>query len=135
MVESIVTVVANPFCQRTKSRAIFYPIVKKPSFLFERWLSFFKLDNFSFFVDNQNKGGVIMREAKVYENNRYKCDVRSAENLDQIYDARREWVNGIYHYDQLLNKSQITELLKDHLVAVEGLEEINEEDLMNLLKD
>ncbi len=76
-----------------------------------------------------------MREAKVYENNQYKCDVRSAENLDQIYDARREWVNGIYHYDQLLNKSQITELLKDHLVAVEGLEEINEEDLMNLLKD
>lgn len=32
-----------------------------------------------------------MREAKVYENNLYNCDVRNAENLEKIYDARREW--------------------------------------------
>lgn len=76
-----------------------------------------------------------MREAKFYENNQYKCDVRSAENLDKIYDTRRDWANGIYHYSQLLSKSAIAELLKDNLVAVEGLEEINEEDLMYKLKD
>lgn len=74
-----------------------------------------------------------MREPKVYENNLYHCDVRGANNLDQIYSARRDWANGIYHYDTVLNKSEISELLNDNLVAVEGLDEINEEDL-NMLK-
>ena len=73
-----------------------------------------------------------MREAKVYENNLYNCDIRSAENLEQIYDARRDWSNGIYNYNQLLNKEKISELLTDNLIAIEGLEEINEEDLINL---
>ena len=74
-----------------------------------------------------------MREPKVYENNLYYCDVRSANNLDQIYNARRDWSNGIYHYDKLLSKNEISELLIHNLVAVEGLDEINEEDL-NMLK-
>ncbi len=73
-----------------------------------------------------------MREAKVYDNNMYKCDIRSAENLEKIYDARREWTNGIYNYNKLLSKNEIAELLNDNLVAVEGLEEINEEDLKNM---
>ncbi len=73
-----------------------------------------------------------MREAKVYENNMYKCDIRSAENLEKIYDARREWTKGIYNYDKLLSKNEIAELLSDNLIAVEGLEEINEEDLKNM---
>lgn len=74
-----------------------------------------------------------MRQAKVYENNLYNCDVRSAESLEKIYDARRDWVNGSYNYNKLLNKDEIRNLLNDNLVAVEGLEEINEEDLNNLL--
>ncbi len=74
-----------------------------------------------------------MREAKIYENNLYNCDVRSAENLEKIYDARRDWVNGSYNYNKLLNKNEIRELLNNNLVAVEGLEEINEEDLNNLV--
>lgn len=74
-----------------------------------------------------------MREAKVYENNLYNCDVRSAQNLEKIYDARRDWVNGIYHYDQMLNKEQIQKLLDNNLIAVEGLEEINEEDLKQMI--
>lgn len=74
-----------------------------------------------------------MREAKIYENNLYNCDVRSAENLEKIYDARRDWVNGSYNYNKLLNKNEIRELIDNNLVAVEGLEEINEEDLNNLL--
>jgi len=74
-----------------------------------------------------------MREAKIYENNLYKCDIRSAENLEKIYDARREWVNGNYDYNQLLNKTQIADLLDDNLIAVEGLEEINEEDLNKMV--
>lgn len=73
-----------------------------------------------------------MREAKVYENNLYNCDIREANNLDQIYSARRDWVNGIYNYNKLLNKNEIAELLSNNLVAVEGLEEINEEDLNKL---
>lgn len=73
-----------------------------------------------------------MREAKVYENSLYNCDVRSAKNLEQIYDARRDWTNGIYNYNKLLNRNEISELLNDNLVAIEGLEEINEEDLKNL---
>ena len=74
-----------------------------------------------------------MREAKIYENNLYKCDIRSAENLVKIYDTRRDWVNGIYNYDKLLSKTEIKELLNNNLIAVEGLEEINEEDLNNMV--
>lgn len=73
-----------------------------------------------------------MREAKVYENNLYNCDVRSAENLEKIYDARRDWLNERYNYNRLLNVDEISVLLNDNLVAVEGLEEINEEDLKKL---
>lgn len=73
-----------------------------------------------------------MREAKVYENNLYNCDVRSAENLEKIYDARRDWLNGRYNYNKLLNVDEISVLLNDNLVAIEGLEEINEEDLKKL---
>ena len=40
-----------------------------------------------------------MRESKIYENNLYNCDIRSAENLEKIYDARRDWVNGSYNYN------------------------------------
>lgn len=72
-----------------------------------------------------------MREAKVYENNLYNCDVRNAENLEKIYDARRNWLNGRYNYNRLLNIDEISVLLSDNLVAIEGLEEINEEDLKN----
>lgn len=74
-----------------------------------------------------------MREAKIYENNLYNCDIRNAENLEKIYDARRDWVNGSYNYNKLLNKNEIRELLDKNLIAVEGLEEINEEDLNNLI--
>lgn len=74
-----------------------------------------------------------MREAKLYENNLYKCDIRSAENLEKIYDARHDWLNGNYDYNQLLNKTQIAALLDDNLIAVEGLEEINEEDLNKMI--
>lgn len=74
-----------------------------------------------------------MREAKIYKNNLYNCDVRSANNLEEIYDARRDWTNGMYNYHQLLSKEAISKLLEENLVAVEGLEEINEEDLKNLL--
>lgn len=76
-----------------------------------------------------------MRDVKIYENNLYNCDVRSAMNLDEIYDARREWLAGNYNYNQLLNKSDITNLLDQNLIAVEGLEEINEEDVKKFLKD
>lgn len=74
-----------------------------------------------------------MREAKIYENNLYNCDIRSAENLEKIYDTRRDWMNGIYNYNKLLSKDQISTLLEDNLVAIEGLEEINEEDLNKLI--
>ena len=74
-----------------------------------------------------------MREAKVYENNLYNCDVRNANNLEEIYSARREWLKkGAYNYNQLLNKTQISDLLTNNLIAIEGLEEITEEDLKNL---
>lgn len=73
-----------------------------------------------------------MREAKVYENNLYNCDVRNAENLERIYDARREWKDGKYNYNKLLNKDEIYNLLENNLVAIEGLEEVTEEDLKKL---
>lgn len=73
-----------------------------------------------------------MREAKIYENNLYNCDVRNAENLEKIYDARREWKDGKYNYNKLLNKNEIYSLLDNNLVAIEGLEEVTEEDLKNL---
>lgn len=73
-----------------------------------------------------------MREAKVYENNLYNCDVRNAENLERIYDARHEWKDGKYNYNKLLSKNEIYNLLDDNLVAIEGLEEVTEEDLKKL---
>lgn len=73
-----------------------------------------------------------MREAKVYENNLYNCDVRNAENLEKIYDARREWKDGKYNYNKLLSKDEIYNLLENNLVAIEGLEEVTEEDLKKL---
>ncbi len=73
-----------------------------------------------------------MRVAKVYDNNLYNCDVRSAEDLEKIYDTRREWLNGNYNYNKLLSKNEIFKLLNDNLIAIEGLEEINEEDLNGL---
>ena len=73
-----------------------------------------------------------MREAKVYENNLYNCDIRNAENLERIYDARREWKDGKYNYNKLLNKDEIYSLLDNNLVAIEGLEEVTEEDLKKL---
>lgn len=73
-----------------------------------------------------------MREAKVYENNLYNCDVRNAENLEKIYDARREWKDGKYNYNRLLSKDEIYTLLENNLVAIEGLEEVTEEDLKKL---
>lgn len=73
-----------------------------------------------------------MREAKIYENNLYNCDVRNAENLERIYDARREWKDGKYNYNKLLNKNEIYNLLDNNLVAIEGLEEVTEEDLKKL---
>lgn len=73
-----------------------------------------------------------MREAKVYENNLYNCDVRSAENLEKIYATRKDWLNGSYNYNRFLNKNEISELLSDNLIAIEGLEEINEEDVKKL---
>ncbi len=73
-----------------------------------------------------------MREAKVYENNLCNCDVRNAENLERIYDARREWKDGKYNYNKLLNKDEIYTLLENNLVAIEGLEEVTEEDLKKL---
>lgn len=73
-----------------------------------------------------------MREAKVYENNLYNCDVRNAENLERIYDARREWKDGKYNYNRLLSKDEIYTLLENNLVAIEGLEEVTEEDLKKL---
>lgn len=76
-----------------------------------------------------------MREVKTYENNLYNCDVRSALNLTEIYDTRREWIKGNYNYNKLLNKSEISQLLDKNLVAVEGLDEINEEDVKKYLKD
>ncbi len=73
-----------------------------------------------------------MRIAKIYENNLYNCDVRSAENLEKIYETRRDWLNGSYNYNRLLNKEEISGLLSNNLIAIEGLEEINEEDLRKL---
>lgn len=73
-----------------------------------------------------------MREAKIYENNLYNCDVRNAENLERIYDARREWKDGKYNYNKLLSRDEIYGLLDDNLVAIEGLEEVTEEDLKKL---
>lgn len=73
-----------------------------------------------------------MREAKIYENNLYNCDVRNAENLERIYDARREWKDGKYNYNKLLSRDEIYNLLDNNLVAIEGLEEVTEEDLKKL---
>lgn len=70
------------------------------------------------------------KDGKTY----YQCDIRNARNLEEIYDARRSWTKGVFSYTTLLEKSTIEKYLTgDYLIAVEGLEEINEEDLAKLI--
>lgn len=78
---------------------------------------------------------MIEKQPKVYEKDNhivYHCDIRSAENLEKIYEARRYWVKGLYEYTHLLAKEEIVTLLDTNLIAIEGLEEISEEDLKKL---
>lgn len=40
--------------------------------------------------------------------------------------------NGKFNYNKLLSKSEISEYLVNNLVAIEGLEEVTEEDLKRI---
>ena len=43
--------------------------------------------------------------------------------------------NGKFTYNKLLSKKEILEYLVDNLVAIEGLEEVTEEDLKKLFQN
>lgn len=64
----------------------------------------------------------------------YNVDIKNAiGDLANLCNIRNRWAKGIFDYREYLTKQQIKELLeKDYLVAVQGLQEINLEDLDKL---
>lgn len=64
----------------------------------------------------------------------YKCDIKTSNgNLEKLIEIRKYWEKGIFEYRDFYTKSEIERLLKDdYLVAVQGLQEIDVEDLEKL---
>lgn len=63
----------------------------------------------------------------------YKCDLRKSDNLNDICKIRDYWKKGRFDYRYFLTKDEIIEKLNDnYLVAVEGLQEIDIEDVNKL---
>ncbi len=64
----------------------------------------------------------------------YYCDVRKPRNLSERASIRDYWLKeNSYDYRNFLTKDEIIELLnKDYLVAVEGLKEIDIDDIEKL---
>lgn len=63
--------------------------------------------------------------------NLYYCQL--VRGISAINETRQFfWNKGIYRYDTFLTKEEIKEKLKDYYIAVEGLQEITENDLVKL---
>ncbi|MCI8396809.1 MAG: hypothetical protein HFJ52_03950 [Clostridia bacterium] len=63
----------------------------------------------------------------------YQCDVKKTSDLAKIHEIRSCWAKGKFNYDIFLTKNEIKELLEnDALVAINGLQEIELEDLEKL---
>lgn len=61
----------------------------------------------------------------------YKCDIKiSNGNLAKLVEIRKTWEKGIFDYRDFYTKFEIKSMLEnDYLVAVQGLQEINMDDL------
>lgn len=76
-------------------------------------------------------------EIKLLEDNLtlYKCDIRKTKELNEQYKIRDMWAKGIFDYRDYFTKKEIEELLKeDYFIAIEGLQEIDLNDLDKLEK-
>lgn len=64
----------------------------------------------------------------------YKCDVKASNgNLSKLIEIRKYWEKGIFEYDNFYTKSEIKNMLENNeLVAVQGLQEIDIDDLEKL---
>ena len=64
----------------------------------------------------------------------YKCDIKTSNgNLSKLVEIRKYWEKGIFEYRDFYTKSEIKTMLEDNcLVAVQGLQEIDLEDLEKL---
>lgn len=65
----------------------------------------------------------------------FHCDIRKVDgDVKLLYDIRKLWEKGHYDYRDFYTKSEIEKLLEDnYYVAVEGLQEIDENDLEKLI--
>lgn len=60
----------------------------------------------------------------------YKCDIRKTDKLSDQCKIREIWKKGIFDYCNFFTKKEIEKLLKEnYFVAIEGLQEIELEDL------
>lgn len=63
----------------------------------------------------------------------YYCDIKKTNNLANLCDIKNYWAKGIFKYREFFTKEEIKKMLEnDYLVAVEGLQEIDLEDLDKL---
>lgn len=64
----------------------------------------------------------------------YKCDIKNSNgNLAILSNIREKWAKGKFDYRNFYTKSEIKNFLdNDYLVAIEGLQEVNLENLDNL---
>lgn len=72
-------------------------------------------------------------QVKIIEDNinLYRCDVKNAHgDLARLGDIRKYWACNKFNYSELCTKEEIKEYLqKGYLIAVEGLKEIDLNDL------
>lgn len=61
----------------------------------------------------------------------YRCDIKNSYGaLNKLGNIREHWARNDFDYSKLCTKEEIKEYLqKDYLIAVEGLKEINLNDL------
>lgn len=87
-------------------------------------------ENFKNDIENEMYSTIELLENNI---TLYYCDIRKTNNLANLCDIKNHWAKGIFDYREFFTKEEIKKMLEnDYLVAVEGLQEIDLEDLDKL---
>ena len=90
------------------------------------------LESFKNDINNEMYTSIKLLEDNL---NLYKCEIKKYSELAKLCDIRDWWKKGNFNYNKFLTKNEIIDLLKNgYLVAVEGLQEIDLENV-DKLKD
>lgn len=88
------------------------------------------LESFKSDVENDMYSSVELIEDNL---TLYQCEIKKTNDLAKLHEIRGRWAKGKFNYDTFLTKNEIKKLLEnDALIAVNGLQEIELEDLDRL---